>query len=432
MDTDRKSNRFIPLRKADIIEACIRDARWTAETAAAFREFCRILDAVFHYQFHQRLETLKDCYAPFNPDADTLTTAIPSAEEKDRLQKKLVQELVAVLDAANFERITARDLQDALGEESLFKIRLEVEFDDFEEVIFYRRGESVKRETLIRLFGLVKKPIVFTHYDRVLVFIKFKDADYFAARKQKDLFFAPGATLIKLFQNVPKADLEMLFPNSRIRMKTIDKIIIGVPAAVSGIIVVATKLGASLVLVAAVVAFWLGLRKDAVLINQQHLIALGIGLTTLAGFLFRQYNKFKNRKIRFMKTLADNLYFKNLDNNAGVFYHLINEAEEEEFKEALLAYYALISEKGSLDKRQLDARVERKLREGFQVRFNFEVDDAVAKLERLQLIRRRGEVLIGEPLPVAKQRLDQIWDSYFQFNREASGGPSPMSPSPGG
>jgi len=27
------------------------------------------------------------------------------------------------------------------------------------------------------------------------------------------------------------------------------------------------------------------------------------------------------------------LYFKNLDNNAGVFYHLIDAAEEEEFKE---------------------------------------------------------------------------------------------------
>ena len=37
-----------------------------------------------------------------------------------------------------------------------------------------------------------------------------------------------------------------------------------------------------------------------------------------------------------MKALSDNLYFKNLDNNAGVFHHLIDAAEEEEVKEAIV------------------------------------------------------------------------------------------------
>ena len=36
-----------------------------------------------------------------------------------------------------------------------------------------------------------------------------------------------------------------------------------------------------------------------------------------------------------MKALSDNLYFKNLDNNAGVFHTLIDAAEEEDIKEAL-------------------------------------------------------------------------------------------------
>ena len=69
--------------------------------------------------------------------------------------------------------------------------------------------------------------------------------------------------MIKLFNNVPKADLEMLFPNSEVRMKTIDKLIIGIPAAVSGAILVVSKLGASLALVGALVAFWLGLRETS-------------------------------------------------------------------------------------------------------------------------------------------------------------------------
>ena len=43
-----------------------------------------------------------------------------------------------------------------------------------------------------------------------------------------------------------------------------------------------------------------------------------------------------------MKTLADNLYFKNLDNNTCVFHRLIDATEEEENKEVILAYYFLL------------------------------------------------------------------------------------------
>ena len=52
-----------------------------------------------------------------------------------------------------------------------------------------------------------------------------------------------------------------------------------------------------------------------------------------------------------MKALSDNLYFKNLDNNAGVFYHLIDAAEEEEFKEAVLAYYFLLTAKDPVNQK---------------------------------------------------------------------------------
>ena len=44
----------------------------------------------------------------------------------------------------------------------------------------------------------------------------FKDEAHFEANKDiDDLPFRPGSTIIKLFQDVPRADLEMLFPNAR-------------------------------------------------------------------------------------------------------------------------------------------------------------------------------------------------------------------------
>jgi hypothetical protein len=417
MSDNLKRNRFIPFRRADVIDMCVKESNLPRDDIQAFKDLCQILEAIFHFEFHGRLEKLKACYAPFNPDADTRGVFNYSAAKKENLQKQLVAEMTTVLTAANFEKITAQDLKQALAEESIFQIRLEVDFEDFEDVIFFRRGESIKEETLVKYFGLRKKSFQFTNYDRVAIYIKFKEADYFEQQKRKHLYFEPGSTVIKLFHNVPKADLEMLFPNSKVRMKTIDKIIIGVPAAVSGIIVLVTKLGASLLLVGSVILFWLGFKDEEVQIKQQHLIALGAGLGTLAGFLFRQINKYKNRKIKFMKALADNLYFKNLDNNAGVFYHLIDAAEEEEFKEAVLAYYFMLTADEPLTKPMLDQRIENWLSERWECRIDFEIGDAIQKLQRLKLIVAENGHLRSVPLDSAKQQLDTVWDDYFTYNQ---------------
>jgi hypothetical protein len=198
-------NRFIPFRKVDVIEMCINDSRLSKHDQNLFRQLCHILGSLIHFEFHHQVEMLKDCYSPFNPDADTRSNYDYSEQEKKTLQKKLVEGLAAVLNAANFQKITKADLEEALEEESLFKIRLRVDFNDFEEVIFYQRGESIKEETLVKFFGLKKEPITFTNYERVAIYIKFKEASYFKAKKQNNLYFTPGSTIIKLFQNVPKA-----------------------------------------------------------------------------------------------------------------------------------------------------------------------------------------------------------------------------------
>ena len=417
MTSFSQSDRFIPFTKSDVVKMCLKEAQLTETDKKAFMDLYRIMEALFHYEFHSNLENLKACYSPFNPDADTHEIHSYSESELKDFRKRLVTEMTAVLKAANFERITAEDLKQALSEESLFKIRLEVDFNDFEDVIFYRRGKSIKKETLVKFFGLRKKTFKFTNYDRVAIYLTFKGKSYFESKKSKNLNFEPGSTIIKLFRNVPKADLEMLFPNSKVRMKTIDKIIIGVPAAVSGIIVLVTKLGASLLLIGSVILFWLGLRNEEVQIKQQHLIALGLGIGTLGGFLFRQINKYKNRKIKFMKALSDHLYFKNLDNNMGVFYHLIDAAEEEEVKEAVLAYYFLLTANVRLTKKEVDRRIENWLTEKWNCQIDFEIGDAVNKLERLGLIRNDAGYLRCLPLNDAKRQLDSIWDNFFQYNQ---------------
>ena len=122
-----RKNRFIPFRKSDIVQMCLKEAHLPEDIVEDFKDFCRILEALFHFEFHKRLETLKDCYAPFNPDADTRTLFSYSNDDKKTRQKTLVSELTAILNAANYEKVTVNDLTQALGEESLFKIKLVVD-----------------------------------------------------------------------------------------------------------------------------------------------------------------------------------------------------------------------------------------------------------------------------------------------------------------
>jgi hypothetical protein len=409
--------RFIPFRKSSIVTMCADEV--PEPERDSFLAFTEILASLLHHEFHGRLEALKDAYHPFNPDSDTRAIAELDEGERAAAQHRLAEELAALAEAANYERISMEDLDRAFAEESLLKVRLVADFDDFEEMVFYRRGERTKEEEIEKLFGLRKRTLRFLNYAKVLVYVKFKNAEYFESIGKK-VPFTPGSTIIKLFQDVPRADLEMLFPNARVRMRGIDKLLIGVPAVISGVIVVATKLIAALLPLLLLLGFWLGVRHEPVELNQGQLVAIGAGLAAFGGYLARQFNTFKNRKIQFMKALSENLYFRNLDNDAGVFHHLLDAAEEEEVKEAVLAYHFLRTADGPLTEAELDARIEGWFAETWDAKFDFEVDDGVGKLRRLRLVEDAGDGADGRltavPLDEAKRRLDETWDNLFSYN----------------
>ncbi len=406
--------RFIPYRRADIVNMCQSNEQLSLNDKNAFNNFCQMLTSLFHFELHKELERLKNCYAPFDPDRDTKLVEAEHNNVND-LKVELEDHLKVVLEQANFEVVSEQDLQDALHAESLFKVKLQVDFNDFEEVLFFRRGLSNKTEVISQWFGLRKRPIELQVYDRVLVYVRFKHKDYFDALERTELYFEPGSTIIKLFRNVPKNDMEMLFPNTEVRMKPIDKLLIGVPTAVGGIFMLITKLGTTLLLVFSVLAFWLGLHDKPASLDQPTLIALLVGLGGLGGFLWRQFSKYKNRKIQFMKQLAENLYFKNLDNNAGVFHHLIDAAEEEECKESILAYYHLLVSGIALSAEELDNIIEQWFNDKYQCVLDFEMHDALKKLLRLKLIEEVEGKYIAKSLSDSNKQLDYLWDGYFNY-----------------
>jgi hypothetical protein len=326
---------------------------------------------------------------------------------------------------------TRPDLAFAMNRESLFRIHLVVDFDDFENQLIFRRGTRSHRVQRTR-WPFRRDVVDITVYDRVALIVKYKNAAYFQAKRRRVDNFTPGSMIVKLFKNIPKGDLEMLFPNAQVRMKLTDKLLMG-GVAVGGGITVMLKAGAGLVAMAGIL--WLMTRSMIASggrmpeLGPVELSGMVGGMTALGAigaFLFKQWNGYKNRKIKFMKTLGDNLYFKNLDNNAGVFHHIIADAEEEEFKETLLAYMFLVAAGGGLTASALDDAIEDWFDTTFGVGIDFEISDALEKLKRLDLCMVRPgasddpPVWTARPMKAACVILDQRWDDFFRANESDS------------
>ena len=94
--------------------------------------------------------------------------------------------------------------------------------------------------------------------------------------------------------------------------------------------------------------------------------------------------------------------------------------EEQEFKEAVLAYFFLLTE-GPKTESDLDERCERFLKDEFGKEVDFESDDALQKVERLRVVHKRDGVYSAIPLKDALQVLDEQWDKFFDFNNKAHG-----------
>jgi len=382
--------RFIPFRKKDVREMCLAEGKLTQEQQQQFKLQANRIEQHFHHEFHCVQEQLKDLYAIHDPDADTrlinLSANKPSQNKEQPQDPKLAELLAKLLNSANYEIIDREALQKALESESMFKIRLSVDLEEFDEVLLYSRGITEREETVKYCFGLLKKQLRFINYDRVVLYIRFKQPDGTQERQDpQDNSPRPGSIMLKLFQNVPQADVEMLFPNTQVGMRLMDKLLIGIPALISGGIVLTTKLGATLVLLGSLLGYWLGTHEQQVQLDKSALIALGAGLGAVAGYLWKQFSSYKNRKLRFTQALTQNLYFKLLDNNAGVFYRLINDAEESECKETMLAYYFLLSNDQPISSHTLDQNIEQWFAEKWQCKLDFEIDDALKKLSDLSL-----------------------------------------------
>ena len=387
---------FIPLRKAELIDRLCAEPHLAPGQRDAFRRLCELLDATLHFEYHQRLEDLKHAYASFDPDTDTQALANVTADEQHARQHALFERFAWLLERANFRQLSPDDLKQAMRDSSHHGLNLRIDFNYFDRLDIYSRGEVMAKQERRRWQRFYRRETVdIPDYQRLVIIFRLHEG----CRSKRNL--NTRDVFIKLFKDIPKMDLEMLLPGTRVQMKLIDRLKIALPT-ISGIAVSIYKAVKGVLIAAAA-----GIYGILAVLG----VTVGYGVKSFFGYL--------QTKQKYQLNLTESLYYQNLDNNAGVLCRLLDEAEEQENREAVLAYFFLWqrADKSGPTEEQLDRQIEQYLEETLQRPIDFEVADALEKLLRLGLARRSHDGrLKAVPLAEALAALDRAWDSYFVYD----------------
>lgn len=406
-----KAEQFIPVRKGEIVEALLADSNHAPGERDAFRQFCRLIGSVFHYEHFEELERLKEAYHHFNPHHPAAGAGHEAA------YPALLALLRSVLGRANFVEVTGDELDRAAREQALFQVEVRAATDGYRDVLFFRRGRHRERISRREWLGFRTREVEIEVYDDVVMVATLHPEQRAEApptrRRGKSRHHRPGSMLIKCFRDIPSADLNTLLPDAKVIMGQRDKWMIGVPALFAGIPLL-LKLGPTIAVLAILVGLRIGSQGQVEGDRLEQALFVTGGLLALGGFVTQQWVKYQRTALRYQLEINGNLYFRNVSNNAGMFDAIIGAAEEQEFKEAVLAYHFLLGAPATPE--ELDRRIEAWLAARFGVSVDFEIDDGLAKLERLGLLTRTRGCLFAIPLGEALRRLDQHWDAFFEFD----------------
>lgn len=378
LDFDYKE-RYIPITRHSIIRHLIQHKDFlTDEEQKIFPDFTLAIDTALVNKYNIILQELKALFDPINPDKDTVKTREWTRGEKLDNEFWLLQQLEDVMDKANFHEMPKEIVHQCLAEhEAREGVRVSVDPSRYDVLRFWVLGHETPQGH-ISLFERLKdrlfhssqrKPL--EYYKRVVV----------AMRLKKD-----SKLSLKAFKEVPANRLEMLLPDGTIHMSTVDK---GLLASTAGI--------AFFGVFAKVITVLAKLNVDWTLV-----------VTVVTGVIgFRVWSQYKNRRAHYLADVTRFLYFKNVANNRGLITLLVDRAEDESLKEAILTYAFILNSRpaalrnkpksefspvilGGLTAPELNKEVEEWIEKKTGVQLEFDSSEALTILGDLGLVSEKN------------------------------------------
>jgi hypothetical protein len=386
--------RSLPIRQGDLTRMLLAQPEMTDTERSQLAELGSILGATFHSEFFGLLRELKELYAPLDPDADYVDLHEFTRVRTEGCDERFLEVFESVLERANYRPLSLDVLKAAISAPNEMGLTYIPDFTLFEHLKVYVRGfTQITRDCRSLRTRFKRRTVALDAYQRLVVALKFKPSKDLGPAVRSDVLY------LRVFKDVPHVDMEMHLPEqgTQVRMRWIDKAKIASPLFM-GIPTMVLKFMALIT-----VSPWV---LGGLLIPP-----ISAGVNSFFGF--------HRAKEKHLYAMIHKLYYLTLANNASVLTRLIDTAEDEEYKEAMLAYFFLWRGTGCDDPwtvPTLDARIEHFLATKTRIEINFEVSDALAKLLRLGLATRDAEGrLYATPIDRSLSLLDRLWDNTFCY-----------------
>ncbi|KAJ6956384.1 hypothetical protein NC652_007458 [Populus alba x Populus x berolinensis] len=427
-----------------------------------FLKLCKRVEYTIRAWYLLQFEDLMQLYSLFDPvsGAKKLEQQNLSPEEIDVLEQNFLTYLFQVMDKSNFKITTDEEIDVALSGQYLLNLPIKVDeskldkkllkayFNDHphenlpdfaDKYIIFRRGIGIDRtsdyffmekvDMLIgRFWGFLLKvtrlEIVFARKSSgQRKKDQKKDDDLNSEADQDDLFverlrlekmdlsvsnllskttiqeptfdriivvYRPAPTksktergiYVKHFKNIPMADMEIVLPEKKNPGLTPMDWVKFLVSAVVGLVAVI----------------------GSVEMPKADLWVIFAVLSTVVGYCAKTYFTFQQNLAAYQNLITQSMYDKQLDSGRGTLLHLCDDVIQQEVKEVIISFFILM-EQGKATRQDLDLRCEELIKEEFGESCNFDVDDAVEKLEKLGIVARDS---LGRYFCVGLKRANEI------------------------
>nr|DAD30390.1 TPA_asm: hypothetical protein HUJ06_009241 [Nelumbo nucifera] len=187
---------------------------------------------------------------------------------------------------------------------------------------------------------------------------------------------------VKHFKNIPMADMEIVLPEKKNPTLTPMDWVQFISSAIIGLVTLVGSLEKPKADIWVIIAI----------------------LSGLIGYCAKIYFTFQQNMATYQNLITQSMYDKQLDSGRGTLLHLCDDVIQQEVKEVIISFFILM-EQGKSTRQDLDHRCEELIQEEFGEKCNFDVDDAVQKLEKLGIVARDG---IGRYYCVGLKRANEI------------------------
>ncbi|KAL0728153.1 hypothetical protein Bca4012_024246 [Brassica carinata] len=410
-----------------------------------FLRFCQRVECTIRAWYHLHFEDLMQLYSLFEPvrGAHRLQQQNLSPHEIDVLEHQFLQHLFEVMEKSNFKVITNEEIQVALSAQYRLNLPIVVNEDKLDTMLLTRFFSKFPRHDLPhfadkyiifrRGFGIdhMKAYFFLAKVDTILVRIwmflltitclkrlvygkketELSEQIDISIETEKDSLYIERIRIEKLnlslsnlmkkitiqeptferiivvyrrvsgkkeserniyvkhFKSIPMADMEIVLPEKKNPGLTpLDWVKFLVSAAIGLVTVV-----------------------SSVSLKKTDIRVIAAILSTVVAYCVKTYFTFQRNLVDYQSLITRSVYDKQLDSGRGTLLHLCDEVIQQEVKEVIISFFMLIKQDRPTSKEELDMQCEAFIKEEFNESCNFDVDDAVKKLEKLGLVSRDSE-----------------------------------------